>query len=147
MKVCIDRSIRPIYPSWVYKVLHPELEGNGPPELDLSKIELWIPDDQKIQPAAWIQGDLIYEYLQAQNLLDECLGLRDGEEILKQGLDTFTKFFAGKSLFLWKSVALDYDHDGGLEVPYLQEFRGQVVISWTGTMDYLSNCCVAARFA
>jgi hypothetical protein len=34
-----------LYPEWVTKVMHPELEGTGPAEYDLAKVEQWFPDE------------------------------------------------------------------------------------------------------
>ena len=34
----VDRAIRPVYPDWVKRVFHPDLECEGPTDFDLSKI-------------------------------------------------------------------------------------------------------------
>lgn len=34
----VDRDIRPVYPDWVKKIVHPELERVGPADFDLSTI-------------------------------------------------------------------------------------------------------------
>jgi len=34
----VDRNIRPTYPRWVKRLVHPELECSGPSEFDLSRL-------------------------------------------------------------------------------------------------------------
>ena len=128
----VDRTIKPTYPDWKKKVMHPELEASGPAEYDLSKVDLWLHDGQK--DGKWTRGDNIYAKLKENDneLLKTCLTLRDGEEIKKNGVEAFRKFFKGKALFLWGSVVqLD---DGDLYVPYLVDGGGRVVVDW-GWLD------------
>jgi hypothetical protein len=85
-----------LYPEWVTKVMHPELEGTGPAEYDLAKVEQWFPDEQK---RGVMVGNRIYEHLKSINMLDSCLGLRDLEEIQKKGVAFFREPFKGKVVF------------------------------------------------
>ncbi len=141
--VRVDRSIRPSYPDWMKKVMHPELEAKGPAEYDLATIQLWLHDGQK--GGNWLKGQRIYDHLKSNNMLEGCLGLRDGEEIKKKGIEVFRKFFGGKAVFLWASVVRD--RGGGFGVPYLFEIVGGVVVDW----NWLDRDCFvdhpAARFA
>jgi hypothetical protein len=75
-------------------------------------------------PLSWRQNDLL-----RNNMLDSCLGLRDGEEIQKKGIAVFHKFFGSNALFLWKSVV--GDRGDGLHVPFLTGLGDEVV--WPGT--------------
>ena len=124
----VDRSVKPVYPDWMKKVMHPELEGNGPAEYDLANVEQWLHEGQK--DGKWTKGDNIYARLKENDneLLKTCLTLRDGEEIKKNGIEAFRKFFKGKVLFLWGSVVLS--RGGDLDVPYLGDDGGEVVVSW-----------------
>ena len=122
----VDRTIRSIYPNWVEKIIHPELEKTGPAEYDISKLELWIHDGQK--DGNWVKGQIIYEYLKTSCSLKDCLSLRDLEEIQKKGVAFFRKHFAGKAIFAWKSVVLH--RDGNLLAPYLYECGDKIVLAW-----------------
>lgn len=125
----VDRTVKPTYPDWVKKVMHPELEAQGPAEYDLANVEQWLHDGQK---GGWTRGENIYAKLKENDndLLKTCHTLRDGEEIKKNGIETYRKFFKGKVLFLWGSVVQDVD--GDLCVPFLYDVSGKVVLSWYG---------------
>lgn len=112
--ICVDRSIRPVYPEWVKTVVHPELESTGPAEYDLGTIDLWLHPEQK---NSCIEGFRIYEYMGKRRMLEGCLSLRDGEEIQKKDPAVFQKFFGGKLVYLWKSIV--QDRAGHLHVPFL----------------------------
>ena len=138
----VDRSIRPVYPDWVKKVMHPELEGAGPSEYDLATVEQWLHDDQE---KSVVVGNRIYDHLKKTDALKTCLGLRDGEEIKKKGIEVFRKFFEGKAVVLWASVVQDRDSD--ILVPYLVEEGGVVVVYW-GVLDRdWDDSRLALRFA
>ena len=121
----VDRSVRSVYPEWVKKVMHPVLEGTGPAEYDLAKVEQWFHDEQK---KGVVVGNRIYEHLKSNKMLDSCLGLRDLEEIQKKGVTFFRKPFKGKAVFAWKSVVLG--RGGNLSVPCLVGLGGGVVLDW-----------------
>jgi hypothetical protein len=138
----VDRSVRPVYPEWVKKVMHPELEGTGPAEYDLAKVEQWFHDEQK---KGVVVGNRIYEHLKSNNMLDSCLGLRDLEEIQKKGVTFFRKPINAKAVFGWKSVVLG---DGGnLSVPCLVGFGAGVVLDWYWLNHDWSDDRPALRFA
>lgn len=121
----VDRSIGPVYPDWVKDILHPDLELSGPGEFDLANVEQWLHEKQK---TGRIVGNDLYAYLQKEGMLQSCLSLRDGEEIRKNGVEAFRKFFKGKYLFLWRSVVRG--RSGSLDVPYLCGDGVRVVVGW-----------------
>ena len=123
--VRVDRLVRPVYPDWVKKPMHPELELAGPAEYDLSKLELWLHDDQK---DSMVKGEVIYSHLKATNTLTSCLDLRDGFAIQAKGIAVFRRFFGGKSAFLWRSTAQSLF--SRILVPFLCEFGGEIVVDW-----------------
>lgn len=123
--VRVDRSVKPSYPDWMRKVMHPELELAGLAEYDLSQVEQWLHDDQK---NGSVEGNTIYKRLKKDNVLASCLNLQDGLAIQKKGIAVFRKLFSGKSVFLWGSVV--QDRNGDLYVPYLYERYGGVVVRW-----------------
>lgn len=140
--ICVDRSILPAYPNWVKMVMHPDLEATGPGKYGLATIEPWLHDGQR--NGGRVAGNRIYEHLQENNLLDSCLGLRDGEEIQRKGAAVFRKFFGDNALFLWKSVVAD--RGNGLHVPFLTGLGVEVVIAWYW-LDHAWDCSdPAARF-
>lgn len=138
--VRVDRSVRPCYPEWVTKVRHPELEAAGPTEYDLMTIKCWLHDGQKndIQ----MHGDQIYEFLKSNNMLVDCLDIRDGQEIQKKGKTIFREFFGGKSLFLWKSVV---EFEGDLRVPAIP-YGNEGIIWWVYLGFWWRHVDPAARF-
>lgn len=121
----VDRTIRPTYPNWVKKVMHPELELTGPAEFDVSKLEQWLHPDQV---NGRVGGKVIYEHLKQNNMLEGCLGLLDLEAIQKKGITFFRQYFQGKVVFGWKSVVLF--RRGDRPVPFLVESDVGVVLSW-----------------
>lgn len=127
--VRVDRSIKPNYPDWAKKVMHPELELAGPSEYDLSQIDQWLHNDQKL---GVVVGNTIYKYLGKNNALTTCLNLQDGLAIQKKGIVVFRKLFTSKIVSLWGSVVRD--SGGDLRVPYLVENNGRVVVDW-GWLD------------
>lgn len=72
--IFVDRSIRPNYPKWVTRVVHPELECLGPEEFDLRKID---------RPLNLQDGYAIAK---------------------KDGGNLFREFFGERKLFLFSSV-------------------------------------------
>lgn len=121
----VDRSVKPSYPDWMKKMMHPELEATGPAEYDLqTRVEQWLHDDQK---NGVVVGDTIYKHLKDTDALASCLNLQDGLVIKEKGIAVFRKLFAGKAVFLWGSVVRGR---GGLNVPCLCESGGKVVVDW-----------------
>lgn len=141
--ICVDRSVKPVYPDWMEKVIHPELEAQGLGEYDLSKVEQWLHDGQK--GGKWVEGNKIYARLKENDneLLKTCLTLRDGEEIQKNGIEAFRKFFMGKALFLWGSVV--QHRDGNLRVPCLCAGGDRVVFDWNWLGHVWNGCHPTGR--
>lgn len=124
--VRVDRSVKPSYPDWMKKLMHPELELAGPAEYNLQDgVKQWLHDDQK---RGSVQGNTIYKHLQKGDALATCLNLQDGLAIQQKGIAVFRKLFAGKAVFLWGSV-VQY-RGGNLIVPCLCESGGLVVVDW-----------------
>ena len=141
--VRIDRSTRPAYPDWAAEVLHPELELTGPAEYTLGSLEQWLHDGQK--NGSWRKGEVIYEHLESNNMLEGCLGLADLLAIQELGIKAFRRYFAGKAVFGWKSVVRD--RDGGLLGPCLVERDGEVVLGWFWLGGGWGSGAPALRFA
>jgi len=129
--VRVDRSVKPSYPNWMKKLMHPELELAGPAEYNLQDgVEQWLHDDQK---RGYVVGNTIYKHLQKGDGLANCLNLQDGLAIQQKGIAVFRKLFAGKAVFLWGSVV--QRRDGFLHVPYLYDIGGKVGLYWN-SLDY-----------
>lgn len=124
--VQVDRSVRPAYPDWVLEVLHPELEATGPPEYDLSTVDLWRHDRQR--GGGVVESYALYRYLRRAGRLAECLGLADGEEIAKKDVELFRRLFSSNVLFLLRSVVRD--KGDRLNVACLSAGSDAVVLRW-----------------
>ncbi len=139
----VDRSIRPVYPNWVTEVLHPELESVGPTEYDLTRVKLWLHNDQK--DGCTTTGDVIYDHLGQNGTLKTCLGLHDALAIAKLvDIKTFRKRFGKKVVFCWKSVVRD--RYGRRCVPYFYGYGDQVVVPWDRLDSVWDGRSLAARF-
>ena len=140
--ICVDRSVKPTYPDWMQKLMHPELGCTGPIEYDLfSDVELWLHENQKNGVAT---GNTIYEYLKSTNALGSCLNLQDGLAIQQQGITVFRELFKGEAAFLWASVGQSRTAD--LRVPYLCEFGDLVMVDWFWFDYYWKSRHPALRF-
>lgn len=139
----INRSVKPTYPDWVVKVLHPELEMTGPAEYNAAKLEQWLHDDQK--DGGWIRGQKIYEHLKNNNMLESCIGLADLLAIQAKGIYFFRKHFAGKMVFGWKSVVRS--RFGNLRAPCLCESGDEVYLHWRGLEGAWGGLGPALRLA
>ncbi len=124
--VKVDRSVKILYPDWMKKLMHHKLENTGPVEYDLSKqVELWLHKDQKNHV---VSGNIIYDFLKTNKLLENCLNLQDGLAIQQKGIKVFCKLFQEKAVFLWKSVVRNQHSD--ILVPYLIKISDNVVLHW-----------------
>lgn len=141
--VRVDRSVKPNYPDWMKKVMHPELELAGPAEYNPQDgVEQWLHDDQKRRP---VVGNTIYKHLQKGDALASCLNLQDGLAIQAKGIAVLRKLSEGKTAFLWGSVV--QDRSGDLNVPYLYEsVGGKVVVGWHSLGHSWNSYCPALRF-
>ena len=140
--VRVDRSVKPIYPDWMKKLMHPELEPTGPAEYDLNTVGLWLYDDQKTKV---VRGQVIYDHLKKTDALASCLNLQDGLAIQQKGVAVFRKLFGGKVGFLWGSVV--QNRNGNLIVPYLYEDGDRVVVNWDWLDNNWNSNCPALRFS
>jgi hypothetical protein len=141
--IFVDRTIPAKYPKWVAKKEYPELESTGPAEFDAGKLELWLHDRQKNYR---MKGSIIHQYLKEKDMLKDCLGLRDLEEIQKKEIAFFRKHFKGKHVYGWKSV-VRVRRDGFLVVPCLREDDGKVCLHWDDLDTYWCSDDPALRFA
>ncbi len=146
--ICIDRSLPLNYPPWVLTVMHQELIGTGPPQYDLSQIELWFHDRQRGDCRGRhekVDGNDVYKCLKSSDMLKSCLNLADGEEIKKKGVVVFEQFFGIQDVFLWQSVVRN--GAGFLLTPYLFEFCGDTSIGWRYLHTLWDIGSPAAHFA
>jgi hypothetical protein len=125
--VRVDRSIRPAYPTWIDKVMDPELETSGPAEYDLAmQVSLWYNDSQEDN---LVDYQAIYDYLKNHSMLKSCLGLQDALAIQKLSVVVFQKVFGNKFIYFWKSVVRS-GINGSLNVSSLHVDRDKVELSW-----------------
>lgn len=138
----VDRSVRPIYPDWMKKLMHPELQRVGPTDYDLqTQVDEWLHDQQKVGS---VRGQVIYDYLKLTNTFTDQLGLTDLLAIHAKGIKVFRQLYKGKAVFGWKSVV--ELRSGNLSVPYLCESGGKVMLNWDWLVDYWGSSYPALRF-
>ena len=138
----VDRSAPIVYPDWVDKPLHPELEKTGPATFDMSEVEQWLHDDQKI---GVVKGQVVYDHLEKHDMLKTSFGLYELQAIQSQGIEFFRKHFAGKAVFGFKSTVLS--RGGRQDAPCLVEGGGRVVLHWRWLDDDWNARHPALRFA
>ena len=132
--------LRPNYPNWVKKVMHPDLEV-GPASFDAAELEHWLAPGQQ---DGWVRGHAIYEALKAEeDGLPSCLGLLDLNALQSRGIDFFRKYFSGKAVFGWRSVV--ENQFGYLYVPYAVVNDGKVVVGWDSLGSDFSSINPALR--
>lgn len=149
----VDRSIKPVYPEWVKGIVHPELEGVGPAEYDMTQVELWLHDDQR-GDKGYVVGRELFEYLQEGDILKRCLGLDDALAIQKNGKKAFERVFIENGCVLfWRSVIQDSRDQ--LVVPYISiyddyriydDYKDPLEVGWTSVDDLLDRYRHAACF-
>jgi hypothetical protein len=101
----VDRTVKPVYPPQVVRVLHPELELVGPAEYDLADLKQWLHDGQR---GGTLSGQAIYEHLTERDLLSTCLGVKDAEALQKQGGEAFRNLLSTvEAVYFWAAVAED----------------------------------------
>ncbi len=139
----VDRSVCPNYPHWVIEVIHSALETVGPPEYDLTKVELYQLDSQK--RGRPIMTNDLYDDLKETGKLKDCLGFHDALEIQKKGVALFRKLFGNKRLCFFRGVVRN--EDGCQGFPYLYAGYDKVVMEWHRIGSVLYDNNYAARFA
>ncbi len=122
----IDRSVKLTYPDYMKEVVHPDLEGVGPAEYDMTQVKLLVHDDQKY--GGQTKGEKIYEYLKAIDVLKECLCFKDALAIKGSRIVAFRKAFGNDVVVCWRSVMRD--HDGCLYAPIVYGEDNWVIMRW-----------------
>lgn len=143
--VRVNRSVKPTFNHGIFTsrwLDKPELECLGPAEYNLQDgVVEWLHDDQKRNS---VDGNTIYSHLKKNDALATCLNMQDGLAIKERGIAVFHKLFAGKAVFLWKSVIRG---DCDWRVPYLHIEGNEVVLGAFNLDDHWFSCHPALRFS
>jgi hypothetical protein len=126
----IDRSIAATYPEWKQELKFKQFENTGPTSVDLSTTIPYLHPKQK--NGGHVGGTELCNFLESTGIIEHCLDLRFGEELVKQP-HLFPTAWNGKYVFLWKSVVLN--RDGGVFVPYVCEDGGREFVYWNWLGD------------
>lgn len=145
MDISTDRSVTPVYPEFVGRLIAPELEHTGPTqyntETDLFVGSIETKPGFKILIASDVGTTLLQgRYLQA------CLGIHDGLEIQAKGIEVFRALKASldlKEIHLWRSITSEgapVEHgilfgQPNTYLPVLIEKDDAVVIEWRSFSD------------
>lgn len=142
--VLIDRSATLVFPYWVKKILHPEIQDVGPAEFDIRRLELHVLDGQKDR---WTSGKTIYAYHEEHGMFEDDLGLRELQAIRAREVGFYRAYLKGLVPVAWKSGVLD--EGGDSYVPFICERSGSdgVMLDWcwVGNGHFHTNG-VAVRF-
>lgn len=126
-----------VYPRWMKRVLHPDLEQSGPTEYRANNLR---PDPER----ARVESCLIYKDLVANDQLRTCLGLVDLLAIQAKGLDFYRKHFKDEVIAGWKSVV-----ENSINcpyVPYVCETPEKVALGWMSLRCAWLSDTPAVRF-
>jgi len=141
--VTVDRLVIPVYTDRMEEVMHPELECTGPAKYDLTtQVSLWLHDDQK---SGETTGQIVYDYLKDNGMLESCLGLSDAIAIQELGAEVFRKVFGKTIVFFMKSVVRCV-HDRHLISPFLYASGSEVMLGWHWLGDCWRNFKPTPRF-
>lgn len=111
-------------------------------KIEKGEFELWLHPKQK---DGWVKGTEIREYLEKNNLMENCFTKEELEEIQRKEVLFYRKHFGNKLVYAWKSVVRD--GLGGLCVPDLYESGGKVFLGWRWLGSDFDSRDVALRFA
>ncbi len=143
--ISVDYTTKPTLPSWFDGWTHKEPQtGRG--QYDVSTLKHWLHPRQE---RGVLRGGQILRYLEDNGLLNNCLGIRDLEEIQRKGINFFREHFVGKKAFGWKSVALAHGksyRDDYRYVPLLVGQKSRVALRWCWIRVYMNASDIALRF-
>ena len=141
--IFVSRLSPIIYPPWVTEVLHREYEHVGLNEYHPLSVQFWYAIEQKSKD---VKGHVIYEQIVAENLIHECLDLRDLWAIFAKGRHFFPLHFGDVMLYAWKSAVKE--KSGHICVPFLMLFQGvMLTIDWQWLDLSWGQSCPAGKFS
>jgi len=122
-------------------LVFPMLQGYGPKEYDIRRLQLWTHPAQQNR----IDGHFLLRHLQDTDILETCLDLYDLEAIGDHGFDFFLKHFGDSAIYGWKSVVEDEDE---MRVPCLCLCAsiGRVLPGWARLNEEFSPKSITPRF-
>lgn len=136
---------RPEYPSWMGRVIHPELQNTGPSQYDLrTDVTPWRHDRQK-DGKDLPSGEVVYDYLEKRDEIDSCLGLVDRAEIKKMGAQVFCEIFGDEALLFFPRSMVE-DRSEISHVPFLFVFNNEVRDGWYWLGGYWQARYLTLRF-
>jgi hypothetical protein len=133
--------VRPHYPKEM-SVLYPDLEYPGIAEYDVRDVNPWLHKMQTRKVGC--TGDIIFNFLKEEKLLESCLNLQDGHAFQQQiGVGIFYEKFGYDFLYLWRAIGTMY---GSLYVPYLCLGRREIKKGWRLISSIFDSTDKALRF-
>ena len=138
----VDRSLKPKYPESWGEPARPELEGIGPSEYDISRVDLWLHYDQ--MDGGFAKGYKIYEYLSRHDLFKDCLGYDDALMIQRINPISFRRLLGLNAILCWRSVMRNVN--GNLSVPALYDLGGEIKLSLIWLSENFNNLYPSGRY-
>lgn len=124
--VKVDGTAPLDYPEDVKEALRPDLAEGCSSESYPHMLEQWVHGGQKKEKP--VAGQVVYNCLEAKDVLHLCLGLRDLVGMAKKGRAYLKGYFRNQMIVGWKSVARDTK--GHLKVPVLCVLESDYWIHW-----------------
>lgn len=143
----VDRARKAVMPTppsgcgpYNPKPVYPKLHNSGLERLQFSRIQLYFVGLQDCPTG--IHADDLHKHLVETGKIEQCLNLRDGEELASH-LQYFPPEWSRRQLLLWKSLARDAH--GDLFVPSLYESTDEkrVKLGWVHMAIYTGFCPTA----
>ncbi len=122
----VDRTAPLPLPSWIEEQPFPSILARPPQEYNLAEVEQWLHEEQK--DGGTVAGPELFGYLLRNNMFGSCLSAWDLEAIRERGVDVFRRFFTGKTLLGWGSIA--FDVRSRVVVARLRECNGVLEFDW-----------------
>lgn len=139
--IAVNRSVRPVYPPLIKRIMVPELESTGPDRFDVS-VDLTVLTCAARPGYKLVVAQDVAHYLIQQRMLPACLGIHDGIAIQNKGIEVFRaikNILQLDEIHLWRSIGAD--GTGSVEpgmvfglpsgyLPTVLERDNAVVIEW-----------------
>jgi hypothetical protein len=122
--ILLDYEFPSAYPDFIERRIFPKPEVGLVKGFEISKMEQWSHENCM---TGKVSTEMIFNYLQFNGLLDDCIGYPELGGIYEKGPEHFEKHFPGKAVFAWQATV---DLPRGRCVPYLTIAYGILAVCY-----------------